>query len=79
MAAQSFEIVGEITETSTIAVGQRIRHLAVLIARYGEGRWLKRKGTSTVRLRDGTVCRAELHWYEAHGIGRRHMKLKRFP
>lgn len=78
MAAQSFEIVGEITEISTIAAGRHIHHLEVLVSRYGEGRWLKRKGTATVRLIDGSVCLAELHWYEAHGIGRKHVKLKRF-
>lgn len=78
MAAQSFEIIGEITEISTIAVGRRIHHWEVLVSRYGEGRWLKRKGTATVRLSDGTVGLAELHWYEAHGIGRKHLKLKRF-
>jgi hypothetical protein len=53
-------------------------HLEGLVSRYGEGRWLKRKGTATVRLSDGSVCLAELHWYEAHGLGRKLVKLKRF-
>ena len=78
MAAQSFEIIGEIAEISTVAAGRGINRLEVLVSRYGEGRWLKRKGTATIRLSDGTVCLAELHWYEAHGIGRKHVKLKRF-
>lgn len=78
MAAQFFEMVGEITEIRTIAVGRRIHRLDALVSRYGEGRWLKRKGTAIVRLSDGSVCLAELHWYEAHGIGRKHVKLKRF-
>jgi len=45
---------------------------------YGPGRWRKLKGIAKVRLESGRVCRAELHWYEAHGIGRKKMKIKRF-
>lgn len=73
-----FEIVGPIRDTETIAVGRAIRQLKRLRRRYGRGRWRKRKGVATVRLLDGTVHTAEVHWYEAHGIGRREFKLK-FP
>ncbi len=73
-----FEIVGPVRNVETIATGRAIRQLRRLRRRYGKGRWRKRKGLATVRLQDGTVHNAEVHWYEAHGIGRREMKLK-FP
>ena len=73
-----FEILGEITEIETIAVGRNIRNLARLRKRYGSGRWRKLKGITTVRLNDDTIHKAEVHWYEAHGIGRKEFKLK-FP
>ncbi len=73
-----FEIVGEISEVETFAVGKAIRELPRLQREYGPGRWRKRKGIATIRLADGTLCQAELHWYEAHGIGRKEMKIKRF-
>jgi hypothetical protein len=73
-----FELVGGIERTETIAAWTQIRQLDVLIEQYGNGRWLKLKGTAMVRLRDGTIRMAEIHWYEAHGIGRRRMKIKRF-
>jgi len=73
----SVEILGEISRVETIAVGRAIRELHRLQKVYGPGRWRKRKGIAMVRLPDGTVCRAELHWYEAHGIGRKDFKLKR--
>ena len=72
-----FEIIGEITSIETIAVGKSIRELARLRRVYGGGRWRKRKGIAMVRLADGTICKAELHWYEAHGIGRKEFKIKR--
>ena len=72
-----FEIIGPITEIETIAIGHSIRELPRLRRIYGSGRWRKRKGVATVRLADGTVCRAEIHWYEAHGIGKREFKIKR--
>ena len=72
------EVVGPLREVTTIAVGREIRELRRLRRRYGKGRWRKRKGLASVRLLDGTVHRAELHWYEAHGIGRREVKIK-FP
>jgi hypothetical protein len=62
----------------TIAIGREIRQLPRLRRRHGKGRWRKRKGVARVRLQDGTVHMAEIHWYEAHGIGRREMKIK-FP
>ncbi len=71
-----FEIVGEITHIETFAVGSKIRELPRLRKLYGRGRWRKRKGFAQVRLTDGTTHRAEVHWYEATGIGRREMKIK---
>jgi hypothetical protein len=73
-----FTIVGELTGIETIATGSRIRELARLRKLYGRGRWRKRKGIADIRLPDGTFVRAELHWYEATGIGRREHKIKRF-
>jgi hypothetical protein len=73
-----FEIIGEITEIETIAVGNAIRDIARLRKRYGRGRWRKLKGVATVRLSDGSIRQAEIHWYEAHGIGRKRFKIKRF-
>lgn len=73
-----FEVVGPVRNAKTIATGPAIRQLRRLRRRYGKGRWRKRKGLATVRLQDGTVHNAEVHWYEAHGIGRREMKIK-FP
>ena len=73
-----FEILGEITHVETFAVGSGIRELARLKKLYGRGRWRKRKGFAQVKLTDGTTHRAEVHWYEATGIGRREMKIKRF-
>jgi hypothetical protein len=74
----NFEIVGEIREVKTIAVGTSIRHLARLKRVYGPGRWRKLKGIARVRLQTGRVRLAELHWYEAHGIGKKDMKRKRY-
>lgn len=73
-----FEIVGEISQIETIAVGRRIRDLPRLRRLYGTGRWRKLKGVALVQLRSGTVRRAEVHWYEAHGIGRKEIKRKRY-
>ena len=71
-----FEIIGEIRDIETFAVGSSIRELPRLRRVYGSGRWRKRKGAAKVRFADGTVCMAEVHWYEAHGIGRKEMKIK---
>ena len=73
-----FEIVGQITETETIAIGSLIRELPELRARFGRGRWRKRKGVANIRLSDGTIRLAEVHWYEAHSIGKVRMKIKRY-
>lgn len=73
-----FDLIGEITHVETFAVGSSIREIARLRKIYGRGRWRKRKGLAQVRLSDGTVRRAEVHWYEATGIGRRELKIKRF-
>ena len=73
-----FEIVGEIDAIETIAVGGRIRNIMRLRKQYGTGRWRKLKGVATVRLADDSIRTAELHWYEAHGIGKRKIKIKRF-
>src|ERR1043166_7781198 len=72
-----FEIIGEIRHLETIASGHAIRILARLVKLYGRGNWRKMKGKATVRVEDGTVSEAELHWFEAHGIGKRRMKIKR--
>ncbi len=76
--AENFEIIGQITKTETIAIGGSIRELPELRARFGRGRWRKRKGVADVRLSDGTIRFAEVHWYEAHGIGKVRMKIKRY-
>ena len=72
-----FEIIGEIDNIETIAVGGRIHDIMRLRHQFGEGRWRKLKGTARVRLPNGAIRRAELHWYEAHGIGRKKFKIKR--
>ena len=71
-----FEIIGDITHVETFATGSSIREIARLRKLYGRGRWRKRKGIARVRLEDGTVVLAELPWYEAHGIGRKDLKIK---
>ncbi len=72
-----FEILSEIREVETIAVGQGVYIRRYLERTYGKGRWRKMKGTSTVQLADGAICEAEVHWFEAHGIGRKDFKIKR--
>jgi hypothetical protein len=78
MAARRFEIIGEIADVEPIAVGRSIRDLARLRRRYGPGRWRKMKGVATIRLANGQIRLAELHWYEAHGLGRKEIKRKRY-
>lgn len=73
-----FEIVGEIKNIETIAVGARIQVLSYLQKVYGRGRWRKLKGLAQVRLPNDRLQQVELHWYEAHGIGRKDMKIKRY-
>ena len=73
-----FEIVGDIAAVETIAAGSRIREVARLRKFYGKGRWRKMKGVARIRLEGGSLRLAELHWYEAHGIGRKEFKKKRY-
>lgn len=73
-----FEILEPIRDVKQIATGAKIRDLSKLRRRYGKGRWMKMKGFAHVRLKDGTIHFAELHWYEAHGIGKKEFKIK-FP
>jgi hypothetical protein len=72
-----FKIVGQILDIETIASGKAIRERRRLRKVYGGRRWRKLKGTATVKLADGTMCYAEVHWYEAHGVGMRELKIKR--
>jgi len=72
-----FKIINEIKNIETIAVGGNIRDIMRLRKQYGVGRWRKMKGVANVSLQTGSIHRAELHWYEAHGIGRKKMKIKR--
>jgi hypothetical protein len=71
-----FEVLGEISEVETFAAGAGIREIARLRRLYGRGRWRKRKGVARVRLADGSTHLAEVHWYEASGIGRKEFKIK---
>ena len=71
-----FKIVGRIKDVEVIASGQAIRERKRLWKRYGKARWRKLKGIADIRFADGTICRAEIHWYEAHGIGAKEHKIK---
>ncbi len=71
-----FKIIGKIEEVEIIALGRSIRNLARLRREYGRGRWRKLKGVATVQLVNGAIRLAEVHWYEAHGIGRVDYKIK---
>ena len=73
-----FQIISPLRDVETIAIGNGIRDLAQLREVYGAGRWRKLKGIATIVLRDGSVHVVELHWYEAHGIGKRRIKIKRY-
>lgn len=73
-----FEFVGDLTDIETMAIGHGIRELPRLRRLYGKGRWRKMKGVARIRLRDRRIRLAELHWYEAHGIGKREFKRKRY-
>ena len=72
----SFSIISDITDEEVIAIGNSIRDLERLREQYGDGRWRKMKGIATIQLRNGRVRKAEIHWYEAHGIGRKEFKRK---
>ena len=73
-----FELVGSITDIEPVSVGRGIRDLPRLRKQYGHGNWRKLKGTAKVRLSDGTIHTAEVHWYEAHGNSKKEFKIK-FP
>lgn len=72
-----FQLIGELRGIGTIAAGVAVRDRRRLNREYGRGKWKKMKGFATVRLADGTICDAELHWYEAHGIGKKEIKFKK--
>lgn len=74
----SFEVIGDIEGIEPIAAGPSVRARERMKKAYGGARWRKVKGTARVRLQDESVRRAELHWYEAHGVGRKETKIKRF-
>ncbi|OQY99318.1 MAG: hypothetical protein B6D41_01560 [Chloroflexi bacterium UTCFX4] len=73
-----FEIISDITNIERIAVNQSIREIRQLRRKYGSGRWRKLKGATLVLLPNGRVRKAEIQWYEAHGIGKRKIKVSRF-
>ena len=73
-----FEIIGEIRKVEIIAIGSKIRDLEYLQETHGHGRWRKLKGIAQVKLQNGAIRQVELHWYEAHGIGRKDIKIKRY-
>jgi hypothetical protein len=73
-----FRIRGIVTDVETFAVGAAIREHQRLLRFYGKGRWRKRKGVAMVELPGGALRRAEIHWYEATGIGRKEYKIKRY-
>ena len=75
---ESFQIIGEIAHIETIAIGSAIREIKRLRKHYGPGRWHKLRGVAIIRLANGRMRRAELHWYEAHGIGKKEIKRKRY-
>lgn len=75
---EKFNIIGSISNVETFAVSHSIRDLPRLNRMYGRGRWRKRKGVATIELSNGNIRLAELHWYEAHGIGKREIRRKRF-
>ena len=73
-----FEIISEIIHSETIGAGSSIREITRLRKRYGKGRWRKMKGVATIQLANGRIRLAEIHWYEAHGIGKKELKRKRY-
>lgn len=75
---ESFSIISDITDEEVIAIGNSIRDLQRLRKLYGNGRWRKMKGIATIQLRNGRIRKAEIHWYEAHGIGRKEFKRKNY-
>ncbi len=78
MSRENFEIIGNVQDVEIIAVKHSIRDLKLLERMYRQGRWRKLKGIAKVQLENGRIRLAEIHWYEAHGIGKRQMKIKRY-
>ncbi len=74
----NFEIIEQISASEMISEGKSIRELNRLQRVYGEGKWRKLKGLFMIRFESGDICRAELHWYEAHGLGKKDIKIKYF-
>ena len=74
----NFDILDEITEIETIAKGSGIREISRLRKLYGLGNWRKMKGLAHIQLSSGRIRFAELHWYEAHGIGKKEIKRKKY-
>jgi hypothetical protein len=74
----NFEIISEINNIQIIAVGSNIHDIIRIRKQFGAGRWRKLKGTAVILLQSGKICEAEIHWYEAHGIGKKKMKIKKF-
>ncbi len=73
-----FEILGKISDVEIIAVGSKIRILPFLQREFGRGRWRKLKGFAQVKLSSGEIRFAELHWFEAHGIGKKFLRIKHY-
>ena len=71
-----FKILGPIKDVEVIAIGAAIRERKRLWKFYGKARWRKLKGIANIEFSDGTICQAEIHWYEAHGIGAKEYKIK---
>ncbi|HTM46339.1 MAG TPA: hypothetical protein VL137_15370 [Polyangiaceae bacterium] len=72
-----FRVVGPFLNIETIAAGREIRELRRLKRAYGRGRWRKCKGFARIEIANGIKHVAEIHWYEAHGVGRKEIKIKR--
>lgn len=73
-----FEVIGEIARIEAIAVGHGIRELQNLKKLFGDAQWRKFKGVARIKFPSGNIRLVEIHWYEAHGVGRRKLKIKRF-
>ena len=78
MPGVNFEIIGAIRETELVAKGHRLQAQAYLRKIHGKGRWRKLKGFATICFNDGITREVELHWYEAHGFGKKDIKIKRY-
>ncbi len=73
-----FRIVGDVTDVETIAIGSKIRILPFLQEEFGRGRWRKLKGIARIKLENGEIRIAEVHWFEAHGIGKKFLRIKQY-